>query len=339
MHREIAVLKRRTNVVEDLCGKSPAIESLRKTIQKVAKTNSRILIEGKPGTGKEVVARLIHKQSDRSNQPFVVVNCGSLDSKKLADTLFGREENLGRADFTVKVGLLEQANGGTLYLDNVYDMPREVQAKFLQVLHDQKFQRVGGKKYLDVDVRIISSSAQPLLSAVEKKRFREDLYYRLNVVPILMPSLVMRKEDIPSLVNEFLERFCRENTRAPLSIGTDALLFLQSYLWPGNVRQLRNVVEWMTIMAPDNASEITAEMLPAEVRQRGSESDNSYPTNIVNLPLREAREQFERDYLTLQINRFNGNIARTAQTIGMERTALHRKIKSLRIVDEDAKEA
>lgn len=331
LYREVAELKKRTSIVEELHGISSHIEILRKNLSRVAKSNSRILIEGPPGAGKEVAARLIHRQSQRANKPFIVVNCASLDQQKLAATLFGSEENVGSPNLSIRIGLLEKAHSGTLCLDNVAEMPKDVQAKFLHLLHHQQFQRVGGEKFIEVDTRIISLSSVPLDSYVESKRFREDLFYRLNVVRIQIPPLYKRKEDIPALFTYFADKFCQENHRPSLKLSEEALLYLQNYTWPGNIRQLRNVVEWLSIMTPDDTQVIEKASLPTEIYKGDLSPGPSYSENIINLPLRKAREVFERDYIALQINRFHGNIAKTAQIIGMERTALHRKIKSLKL--------
>ncbi len=310
---------------EEFNGNSAAINAVRATLKRVANTGSRVLITGPAGAGKEMAARLLHHWSARAEKPFVTVNSARITPERFEQELFG-EESGGRL---VRAGLLELADGGTLYLDEVADMPESTQARILRVLTDQAFVRVGGNRQIRVDVRVASSSSQDLAEAIADRRFREDLYYRLNVVPVTVPGLAERRGDIPVLANHFFSRYARSQGYAPPEISDEAVAVLQSYEWPGNVRQLRNVVERTLILAPrERVSTIEADMLPAEITQEPS-GDSAGITAMMGIPLREAREQFEREYLRVQIRRFSGNISRTASFIGMERSALHRKLKTL----------
>ena len=310
---------------EEFNGNSAAINAVRATLKRVANTGSRVLITGPAGAGKEMAARLLHHWSARSEKPFVTVNSARITPERFEQELFG-EESGGRL---IRAGLLELADGGTLYLDEVADMPESTQARILRVLTDQAFVRVGGNRQLRVDVRVASSSSQDLAEAIADRRFREDLYYRLNVVPVTVPGLSERRGDIPVLANHFFARYARSQGYAPPEISDEAVAVLQSYEWPGNVRQLRNVVERTLILAPrERLATIEADMLPAEITQEPS-GDSAGITAMMGIPLREAREQFEREYLRVQIRRFSGNISRTASFIGMERSALHRKLKTL----------
>ncbi|RFB80261.1 nitrogen assimilation response regulator NtrX [Methylovirgula sp. 4M-Z18] len=328
LKREVTELRTRTGAVNKIVGKSTAVNQLRQIIERVAPANSRILIAGASGVGKELAARTIHDASARANAPFIAINASTIAPDTMEQELFGIEGGDGRMR---KVGALEEAHGGTLYLDEVADMPKETQGKILRVLVDQNFQRVGGATRVHVDVRIISSSSRDLAEMITEGTFREDLFHRLSVVPIRVPSLAERREDVPVLIDFFMEQFALTSGMARRVIAEDAMAVLQSHDWPGNIRQLRNNVERLLILATgDPTVEITAEMLPAEI---GALVPNT-PTGaggekLMSLPLREAREVFEREYLIAQINRFSGNISRTAEFIGMERSALHRKLKSL----------
>ncbi len=328
LKREVNDLRERGGTVNRIIGSSAAVANLKRVVDKLGPANSRVLISGGAGSGKELAARLIHERSSRADGPFVVVNAPTMEPATMEAQLFGVEAG---ADRPRSVGALEEAHGGTLYFDEVADMPRETQAKILRVLVDQNFQRVGGSSRVHVDVRIISSTSQDLAEAITEGRFREDLFHRLSVVPIRVPTLAERREDIPELVQYFLERTAASMGVAPRKIGADAMAVLQSHDWPGNIRQLRNNVERLMILAlGDPAAEISASMLPAEVGALVP----SVPSGIggeklLSLPLRDAREAFERDYLIAQLNRFGGNISRTAEFIGMERSALHRKLKTL----------
>ena len=328
LKREVNDLKMRGWAIDRMIGSSPALVNLRRVIEKLGPANSRVLISGGAGSGKELAARLIHAHSSRAQGPFVVINAPAMSPEGMEAELFGVE---AAADRPRAVGALEEAHGGTLYLDEVADMPRETQAKILRVLVDQTFQRVGGSSRVSVDVRVISSTSQDLAEAITEGRFREDLFHRLSVVPIRVPSLAERREDIPELVQYFLEMTAASMGVAPRRVGADAMAVLQSHDWPGNIRQLRNNVERLMILAlGDPNAEISASMLPAEVGALVPAVPSGIGgEKLLGLPLREAREVFERDYLVAQISRFGGNISRTAEFIGMERSALHRKLKSL----------
>ena len=327
LRSEVDQLQRRSGETVELIGQSSAMNALRATIERVGPTNSRVMIVGPSGGGKEKTARAIHAASARANGPFVTINAAAMTPERMEIELFGTESNGGER----KVGALEEAHRGTLYIDEVADMPRETQTKILSVLTHQQFERVGGTRRVKVDVRIISSTSQNLEAMIADGRFREDLFHRLAVVPVQVPSLAKRREDIPYLAEYFMGQIARQTGIKPRRIGDDAMAVLQSHDWPGNVRQLRNNVERLMIHARGNNDQgaVTAEMLPAEIAEMLPNTPTSSETHIMTLPLREAREMFERDYLVAQINRFGGNISRTAEFIGMERSALHRKLKSL----------
>jgi two-component system nitrogen regulation response regulator NtrX len=326
LKRENKRLRAQTMAPTGLIGKSAAAQMLRSTITKVAPANSRILISGPPGSGKELVARQIHEASPRSRAEFVAISAAGMTPERLDIELFGEEGSDGRPH---KIGVFERAHNGTLYLDDISDMPRESQSRILRVLVEQRFRRVGGDQDVQVDVRVISSTSKDLKAEITEGRFREDLFHRLNVVPIRVPPLSERREDIGELIEYFIESLAVSQGLPRRRIADDALAVLQVHPWPGNVRQLRNNVERLLILATGAADEpITADMLPQEVASSSSTSSLG-SDRIIALPLREAREVFERDYLAAQIMRFGGNISRTAAFIGMERSALHRKLKSL----------
>ena len=327
LKREVSNLRKRSGETFELLGNSLAMNQLRQTIERVAPTNSRIMITGASGSGKEIVARAIHGQSSRANGPFVTVNAAAITPERMEIELFGTEMDGGER----KVGALEEAHGGILYLDEIADMPRETQNKILRVLVDQQFERVGGTKRVKVDVRIISSTAQNLEGMIAEGLFREDLFHRLAVVPVQVPPLAQRRDDIPSLVSFFINQVAEQAGIKPRRISDDAMAVLQSHSWPGNVRQLRNNVERLMILArgDDVDAPVTADLLPAEIGDTLPRTPTDSDQHIMALPLREAREMFEKEYLVAQINRFSGNISRTAEFVGMERSALHRKLKSL----------
>jgi two-component system nitrogen regulation response regulator NtrX len=328
LRRENASLKAMVGRDEELTGNSAAINGVRATLKRVAGTGSRVLISGPAGVGKEVAARLLHSWSNRAEAAFLVVSAARMTPERVEEELFGVESD----GTLMRTGLLEQAHGGTLFLDEIADMPLATQAKILRVLTDQAFVRVGGQHPVKVDVRFVSATSRDLTVEIAEGRFREDLYYRLNVVPVVLPALSDRREDIPALVDHFAARYAVERRVPTPEIAPDALVALQSHEWPGNVRQLRNVVERTVIMAPgDRVGRIDLDMLPAEIR--GETSGGSGGAQIMGAPLREARETFEREYLRVQIRRFSGNISRTASFIGMERSALHRKLKLLGITE------
>ncbi len=338
LRRENRRLRTQAIAPEGLLGRSAVITQLKGMIGKVAPANSRILISGPPGSGKELAARLIHDASPRARSEFVALSAAGISPERMDSELFGEEGEGGRPK---KIGAFERAHGGTLFLDEVADMPRETQGRILRVLVEQRFRRVGGDQNVQVDVRVISSSSKNLREEIEAERFREDLYHRLNVVPVRVPGLGERREDIAELVEHFIQRIAEATGLPRRILGEDAIATLQVHDWPGNVRQLRNNVERLMILASGDPGEvITAEMLPAEVAAAGA-AGSVGPERIIALPLRDAREVFEREYLTAQILRFGGNISRTATFIGMERSALHRKLKSLGVaplrggVDDD----
>ena len=340
LRRENEELRSRLGPEDDLLGESSSVAHVRQQIERVAPTGSRVLISGPPGCGKEVIARLLHQRSKRNTGPFIVINCAAMRADRLEVELFGSESMGDRADGPTKVGTLEQAHGGTMLLDEVADMPLETQGKIVRVLQEQTFERVGGATRVEVDVRVIASTNRDLAGEMQAGRFRQDLFYRLNVVPIRMPSLRERREDIPFLLQYFMERSAEIAGLPARHIGPDALAWLQAYDWPGNVRQLRNVVDWLLIMAPGEPGEaIRADMLPPDIGAiapsplRGNDG-----AEMMSLPLREAREVFERRYLDAQVSRFGGNISKTAAFIGMERSALHRKLRALGITSADRSE-
>ena len=327
LKREVKELKERSTVSAEMIGKSAAINHLKSGLDRVAPTNSRILIRGSSGTGKELAARVIHQKSQRSESPFVVLNAAAMAPDRVEEELFGTEDRTGGPR---KVGALEEAHGGTLYIDEVADMPIETQGKVLRVLVEQKFLRLGGSQKVAVDVRIISSTSRDLEREMADGRFREDLYHRLNVVPLRVPSLAERREDIPDLIAFFVTQLSSASGLSPRKIGEDATAVLQAHDWPGNVRELRNNIERLLILAGgDPNAIITADMLPDEIGSNVPLPVNGGAEHLMSLPLREAREIFEREYLLAQINRFGGNISRTAEFVGMERSALHRKLRAL----------
>jgi two-component system nitrogen regulation response regulator NtrX len=331
LRRENATLKQRVGQEDQLHGNSVAVNTIRATLKRVAPTGSRVLISGPAGVGKEIAARMIHQWSPRARAPFIVLSAAMMSPERVEEELFGSE-----AEGIVRPGLLEHAHGGTLFLDEIADMPPTTQAKILRVLTDQSYYRVGGQRPVKVDVRVLSATSRNLQDEIAAGRFREDLFYRLNVVPVRLPPLRERREDIPELVNQFLARFAAERRMSAPLISEEAMAALQAHDWPGNIRQLRNIIERTLILAPgDRASCIEVDLLPPEILD--NQSSMGGPSNamaIMGSPLREARESFEREYLKIQIRRFSGNISRTASFIGMERSALHRKLKALGIGDK-----
>ncbi|MEW6449898.1 MAG: sigma-54 dependent transcriptional regulator [Pseudomonadota bacterium] len=331
LKREVKELKALAPVPASMVGRSPSINQLRQTIEKVAPTNSRIMIVGPSGSGKELTARTIHNHSGRAGGPFVVINAAAITPERMEIELFGVDPTNGSTER--KVGALEEAHGGTLFIDEIADMPRDTQNKILRVLVEQTFQRVGGTSKVAVDVRIVSSTSRNIEAEIAAGKFREDLYHRLSVVPVRVPPLAERREDIADLVTYFMEQISLSTGLPQRQIGSDAMAVLQSHDWPGNVRQLRNNVERLMILAGgDPTAVINASMLPQDVGSMVPSMPNGNGgEQLMGLPLREARELFEREYLLAQINRFGGNISRTAEFVGMERSALHRKLKALGI--------
>lgn len=332
LRRENTRLKQGFSRGEEFTGNSVVINQVRATLKRVAATGSRVMITGPAGAGKEVAARLLHSWSPRAEAAFVIVNSARITPERFEQELFGEEAD-GKL---IRPGLLEMADGGTLYLDEVADMPLSTQARILRVLTEQSFVRVGGNRQIGVDVRVVSSTSRDLQEEMEEKTFREDLFYRLNVVPVTIPSLAERRDDISALAEHFFTRYSAEQGIPAPEIGDEAMAALQAYDWPGNVRQLRNVVERTIILTPrENLVEIVPDMLPGEVTG-GRLGGGQGISTLMGVPLREARENFEREYLSIQIRRFSGNISKTASFIGMERSALHRKLKLLGMGDRKA---
>jgi two-component system nitrogen regulation response regulator NtrX len=331
LRREVANLRHQLGPDDQLDGTSVAINTVRATLKRVAPTGSRVMINGPAGVGKEIAARMIHNWSPRAGAPFIVLSAAMMSPDRVEEELFGSEQG-----GVSRPGLLEQAHGGTIFLDEIADMPLTTQAKILRVLTDQSYSRVGGQRPVKVDVRVLSATSRNLADEISAGRFREDLYYRLNVVPVRIPPLRERREDIPELVNHFLARFASEKRIQTPELSKEAMAALQAHDWPGNVRQLRNIIERTLILTPgDRVGCIEVDLLPQEIiDSQGSAGLGGASMAIMGSPLREARESFEREYLKIQIRRFSGNISRTASFIGMERSALHRKLKALGLGDK-----
>jgi len=321
----------------EMIGQSAIIQTLRQAIDRVAPSNSRVLISGPQGSGKELAARLLHSRSKRSGARLVVLNAAAMTPDRMESELFGVEEQDAKGQRIHRVGVLEEAHGGTLFLDEVAEMPLETQAKILRVLTEQSFERVGGRSRVQVDVRIVSSTSQDLVSRVGQGLFRQDLFHRLNVVPLRLPPLRERREDIPLLAKHFVKLEAQRQGVPERELAEDALLALQSAEWPGNVRELRNAIARVLIMMPnDQRGAVHADLLPADLGATPPIALRpETTTEVMALPLREAREVFEREYLLAQITRFGGNVSRTAGFIGMERSALHRKLKALGVMNLD----
>lgn len=331
LRRENRELRLRAGPETELVGESPSMTQLRQAVGKVAPTGSRVLIKGSAGAGKEVAARMLHEKSRRAEQPFVIVNCAAMAPERMESELFGVEAARASDQEGRKIGLFEQAHNGTLVFDEIGDMPIETQGKIVRVLQEQTFEPVGGSQKIAVDVRVVATTTRDLQVEIRAGRFREDLFYRLNVVPLEVPDLVDRREDIPKLAEHFMQRASEMGGTPVRRIGPDAMIALQSHDWPGNVRQLRNVIEWLMIMAPSDPHQpIRSDMLPPELIDKTPRAlQGAGQTEFLSLSLRDAREEFERQYLEAQVNRFGGNISKTATFVGMERSALHRKLKSL----------
>ena len=341
MKREIEELRTKAAPSSQLTGHSSTIQSLKNSIEKVAPTNSRVFITGPSGAGKEVVARMIHEKSTRKQQPFVILNPASHSPEQIDNELFGTEDSGDIHSAPRKIGVLERAAGGTLFIDEIAEMPLNTQAKLLRVLQEQCFERIGGTHPVKLDVRIIATSSKDVLAEIKLGSLRQDLYYRINVVPFKVPALKDRRDDIPALAEYFMQRASEMNGLPARKIAPEALAVLQAYDWPGNVRQLKNLVEWLLIMAQGDAeTPINAAMLPQEVFSNDAlAATNELTTNMIAMPLREARELFEKHYLTAQVNRFGGNISKTSLFIGMERSALHRKLKLLGLHSDEKAES
>ncbi|MDB5561249.1 MAG: sigma-54-dependent Fis family transcriptional regulator [Hyphomicrobiales bacterium] len=334
LKNEVAELKERsTSKLVDMVGNSPSLQQVKAVIEKSAPTNSRIFISGPSGSGKGLCARLIHQRSPRADAPFVEINASLYSADEVSVVLFGRETREKTGTLRTEVGALERAHGGTLYLSEVATLPAPAQAALLRTLVENRFNRVGGTVPVPIDVRIISSSSQNVAQLIEEGQFRSDLFHRLSIVPMHLAPLRERREDVPPLVSIFLEQISRMHNLQRLSIGDDAVAVLQAQDWPGNARQLRNSIERLLILVKDQAPEngiITAALLPSDIGEvLPTVGDTDASAHLMSLPLRDAREVFERQYLLAQIERFGGNISKTAEFVGMERSALHRKIKSL----------
>ena len=332
--RENTELKARMidGAAPELIGKSPVMRGIRQSIDKIAPTASRVLVNGPSGSGKELAARCIHNKSDRKDERFVVANCARLSSERVDAELFGSESLQSHRRV---VGLFEQAHKGTLYFDEICDLPLETQGKIVRAVNEQRFRRVGGNTEVVVDVRVISASSRDLAAEISAGRLREDLYYRLGVVPLAMPPLVQRREDIPLLAKHFTALVAKRLGVLPFKLSDEVLAAMQGYGWPGNVRQIHNVIETMLILAPADRNEpIDLDLLPAEIHNVVRSGDKSEMDTLMGLPLRGAREEFERAYLVTQLHRFDGNVSRVATFIGMERSALHRKLKALNIASD-----
>ena len=316
----------------ELVGKSAVMRGIRQSIDKIAPTASRVLVNGPSGSGKELAARCIHNKSDRRDERFVVANCARLASERVDAELFGSESLQSHRRV---VGLFEQAHKGTLYFDEICDLPLETQGKIVRAVNEQRFRRVGGNTEVVVDVRVISASSRDLAAEINAGRLREDLYYRLGVVPLTMPPLAQRREDIPLLAKHFTALVAKRLGVLPFKISDEVLAAMQGYSWPGNVRQIHNVIETMLILAPNDRNDpINLNLLPAEIHNVTRSGDETEMDTLMGLPLRGAREEFERAYLVTQLHRFDGNVSRVASFIGMERSALHRKLKALNIVSD-----
>ena len=329
LRREIADFKARDSSKVDLIGRSQVIAQLRQSLTRAGPTGSRVMFSRPPGSGKEIAARYLHAKSKRAEGPFMVVNSASIEPSQMERVLFGEEK-----DGVVTEGMFERAHGGTLFFDELADMPLGTQSKILRVLLDQSFTRLGGAGTVRVDLRIVSATTADLVGEIAEGRFREDLYHRMNVVPIIAPALAERREDIPDLVEHFVKLLNKEQGLPARKFGQDAIAALQAFQWPGNVRQLKNIVERILILGGGSDEPVTAEDLPSELVSGAVDGGalGGLDASLVSMPLREAREAFEREYLIAQINRFGGNISRTAEFVGMERSALHRKLKSLGVV-------
>lgn len=335
LKKENEALKEKRDAPVEMVGASPVMNTVNAAIDKVAGANSRVLFTGNAGSGKETAARTLHKNSTRKDMPFMALNCAILHPERFEEELFGVEDAKG-----VKTGILEQSNGGSILFDEVADMPLEVQGKIVRVLQEQKFTRLNGREPVQVDVRIMAATARNLPEAIARGDFREDLFYRLNVVPIHIPALKQRREDIPALAEHFIHLYSKQSGQPVRAVTQSALIALQNYDWPGNVRQLRNVIEWVMIMGGAEKEPIEKKHLPPEITGEAvtGESRAAAIQDYLTYPLREAREAFERDYLERQLARFSGNISKTAAYVGMERSALHRKLKTLDLSKGDTED-
>ncbi len=333
-HENTELQARAIDQIDDLIGDSPAIAQLRQAIERVAPTESRVLFTGPSGAGKGIVARIVHQHSARKDGRFIILNCAGLEPDRLEPELFGTESGNGKAR---QIGLLEAAHNGTLLLDEVADMPLETQSKITRVLHRKQFERLGGKNEVEVDVRVLATTNRDIQAEIDAGRFREDLFYRLNVVPVAVPALSERRQDIPQLAEHLMERLCRTKGRSVSRMAGDALAALQAYSWPGNVWELINVLERLLLHAEAGVS-IRSDAISQAIGQGAPEAiRGDIAAEVMNQPLREAREAFEREYLDFHLVRFSGNISKTAEFVGMDRAALHRKLKLLGIQNRPQK--
>ncbi|MBP8084004.1 MAG: sigma-54-dependent Fis family transcriptional regulator [Spirochaetes bacterium] len=326
LRRENLKLRKESRFDDEMIGKSPLMEEIREIIDKAAATNARVFITGKNGTGKELIAKAIYRKSKRSDKPFIKVNCAAIPDELIESELFGHEKGAFTGAVARRIGKFEQADGGTLFLDEICDMSASAQAKVLRVLQEQELERVGGTETIKVDVRIISATNIDVKKAVEKNEFREDLYYRLNVIPIHIPSLSERKDDIPDLVCYFMKKFSEEHGIVEKRISAGGMDFLSHYTWPGNIRELKNLMERASIMIPSD--EIGVDDLKKYIEANESYQE-IYMTDKSSLKL--AKEDFEKKYIESALEKNKGNITLTAKDIGIERTNLHRKIKQYNI--------
>ena len=322
LRRENQQLRRKAFIDDDMIGESDQINEIKNTIKKAARTNARVLITGESGTGKELVAKAIFQLSARADKPFIKVNCAAIPDELIESELFGHEKGSFTGALSRRIGKFELANGGTLFLDEVCDMSLSAQAKVLRVLQEQQFERVGGNDTITVDVRVIAATNIDMQKAIEDGKFREDLYYRLNVVPVHVPRLFDRGDDIEILVEYFLEMFTREHGTGEKTISNEGMVLLKRYRWPGNVRELRNIIERITIMVPED--EVTDEDLHRYLRPDDPVRQSDFGQQST---LRDARDNFERDFILNALKRNNGNVSVTARELDIERTNLHRKIR------------
>jgi two-component system nitrogen regulation response regulator NtrX len=334
LRRENEALKEKRDAPVEMIGTSNGMHTVAQAIEKVAGANSRVMFTGDAGAGKEIAARMLHKLSARKDMPFVTLNCAIMDPESLEAELFGVEDGVNG----VQKGALEQAQGGTLLLDEVSDLPLETQSRIVKFLQEQKFLRVKGRDPVQADVRVVASTSRNMADAIKNGYFREDLYYRLNVVPVAIPPLRQRRDDIAALAAHFVILYSKQSGQPARPLSQGAVVALQNYDWPGNVRQLRNVIEWVMIMRAGDKEPIEKKDLPPEITGEvpaSGESRAAAMQDYLTYPLREAREAFERDYLERQLARFGGNISKTAAYVGMERSALHRKLKTLDLSNGD----
>ena len=316
-----------------LIGKSFTFKNIKQNLNKIASTNSRVLITGPSGSGKELIARWIHKKSNRASFPFIIASCATLSPERVEQVLFGWNENTNEGNNNLSnLGLFEQANNGTLFFDEICDLPLQTQAKLVQAIQDQSFYKIGSNKKISVDVRIISASNNNLIEFIKEGTLREDLFYRLSVAPIEVPPLNKRSEDIADLIVHFLNLLARDFGNNTLKLSSETLVILKNYDWPGNVRQLKNILEWLNIMYGKHKNFIITPLhLPPEILGHNKEDENDDISNQLSLSLKDARKIFEKKYLKEQLKRFKGSIAKTSTFIGMDRSALHRKLKELDI--------